>query len=290
MFAFEKLQLIPIIDIPNATQNSVSYLAMVFTTQNNININTNTITKTTTTTNTTTNTKTTNTRKIAMICSNYEKIACIGFAREQLYYSLLNIHAQAQAHAQAPHTIIHGGMRVPFTLIKPINSPIFNLQLGVYTTIYKSQGIKIQKKYTIAGCLGTLETNNDEYTLEDNIKKYVVLSATSDTRFTPITFDEFNLLSINITVLYDLLPITVNEYFGSKFKLGNDGILITIGKKQGYFLPSVATDFNYNKQTLLNELCIDKVQSTSKHCFRLPQTKMFYNECIEFTLDILDKP
>ena len=273
MFEFNKSQLIPIIDIPNAKQSSVSYLGMVFTTQDNINKS--------------------STSKIAMICSDYEKIACIGLAREHLYYSLLNAQAQAHTHIntnpnQPNQRSIN--MRVPFTLIKPINSPVFNLQLGVYTTVYKSLS-KSLSKYTkqetqaLAGCIGTLETNNDEYTLEYNIKKYVVLSATDDPRFTPITFDEFDLLNINITILYDLLPISINEYFGSKFKLGRDGILIKQSTKQGYFLPSVATDFNYDKQTLLNELCINKVQSTSKQCFRLPQTKLFYNEGIDFSLD-----
>ena len=265
LFEFEKKQLIPIINIPDASHSSVSYLAMVFTSQANITPTPN-ITPTQNAA-----------RKIDMLCSNYEKIACIGLAREHLYYSLLNTHNNK--YRNTPHGIGIGS--VPFTLIKPINSPVFNLHLGVFTTLYKS----LKKSPILAGCIGTLETNNDEYTLEDNIKKYVILSATNDTRFTPITFDEFKLLTINITILYDLLPITINQYFGNKFKLGVDGILIKQSTKQGYFLPSVATDFNYDKQTLLNELCINKVQSTSKNCFRLPHTKLFYNEGIEFTLE-----
>ena len=123
------------------------------------------------------------------------------------------------------------------------------------------------------------ETENNEYTIEDNVKKYVILSA-NDKRFERIEFYDFNTLSFSINILYNIIPITVNEYFSNKFKLGYDGILIKKGDKQGYFLPSVATDFNYDKQKLLEELCINKMGDITKECFRANNANLFYNEGI----------
>jgi AMMECR1 domain-containing protein len=77
-------------------------------------------------------------------------------------------------------------------------------------------------------------------------------------------------------------PITLNDYFGSKFTLGSNGILIANGKKQGYFLPSVATEFGYNKQKLLEELCTNKMGNNTKECFRTSNVQLFYNEGLEF--------
>jgi AMMECR1 domain-containing protein len=94
---------------------------------------------------------------------------------------------------------------------------------------------------------------------------------------------EFGQLEFSITILYDIKHITINEYFGSKFVLGRDGILIKKKYKQGYFLPSVAKQFKYNKQQLLEELCTNKMGNTSKECFRT-DAQLFYNEGIEFTI------
>ena len=240
LFNFDKLQLSPIIDISDTSLSSVSYIGLVFTTQSNIQYKKN--------------------RKLNMLCSNYEKIALICLAREQLYYYLLNKTKNKNKK-----------LVVPNNFIETINSPFFKLNLGIFSTLYK--------KDILAGCIGTLETENNEYTIEDNVKKYVILSA-NDKRFERIEFYDFNTLSFSINILYNIIPITVNEYFSNKFKLGYDGILIKKGDKQGYFLPSVATDFNYDKQKLLEELCINKMGDITKECFRANNANLFYNEGI----------
>jgi AmmeMemoRadiSam system protein A/AmmeMemoRadiSam system protein B len=248
IFNFDKNTLVPILNITDMSSSSVSYAGVVFTTQRNIQIRKQ--------------------RKIDMICSEYEKIALLGLAKEQLYYKLL----QTQYHSQSSKSVV----KVPDSLIRVIASPVFNLNLGIFTTLHKNGQLR--------GCIGTLETDNDEITIESNVKKYILDTAFRDNRFPAVELSEFNKLEFSITILYTLKPITLNEYFGSKFVLGHDGILVSHGKKQGYFLPSVASDFGYDKQKLLEELCTNKMRSTTKECFRGNDVKLFYNEGLEIVI------
>lgn len=198
--------------------------------------------------------------------TQYEELALLGLAREQLFYHLMKVY---------------GKISIPINLIKPINTPAFQLELGVFTTLRNHGNGELR------GCIGTLETGNDEFNIESNIKKYVIEAAIHDSRFSPVELTEFHKLDISITILYELAPITINQYYTDKFVLGRDGILIKLGQKQGYFLPSVVVDLGLKaseKNKLLDELCRTKVAGCdTKTAFRkYSNTQLLYNEGLEF--------
>jgi uncharacterized protein (TIGR00296 family) len=242
---FDRKTLTPLYEIRSTNKSSVSYIGLIYTKQAYIQFK--------------------QTRKIANMLTQYEELALLGLAREQLFYHLI----------KAGHT-----MSMPSNLIRPINAQVFALELGVFTTLRSADG-------KLRGCIGTLETGNDEFNIESNIKKYVVEAATHDSRFAPVDLSDFHKLDISITVLYELAPITLNQYFTNKFQLGRDGILMKLGQKQGYFLPAVATDLGLRaseKNKLLDELCREKVAGCdTKTAFRkYSNTQLFYNEGLEF--------
>lgn len=252
-FTTEKL--IPILDITDSSLESVSYLGLVISTQSYIKSNKIRSDIFNNTRNNYLDRKLD--RKLDQLCSEYERIALIGLAREQLFFTLSKRF-------------------IPYNLVSPIKCPVYNLHLGLFVTIHNTSG-------NLRGCIGTLDTDNIERNLISNVKTYVI-SAANDSRFKPITISEFNKLIFSITVLYKLEEITLKEYFGSKFILGRDGILLKTNNKQGYFLPSVATENNYDKKTLLQELCSNKIGMTTRDCFLEPKIKLYYNEGIEFNL------
>ena len=243
---FDNKTLVPLYEICNTNKPSVSYVGLIFTKQSYIQPK--------------------QTRKIANMLTQYEELALLGLAREQLFYHLMKANSK---------------ISIPTNLIKPINALAFGLELGVFTTLrYQGSG-------ELRGCLGTLETGNDEFNIESNVKKYVIEAAIHDSRFSPIELTEFHKLNISITVLYELAPITINQYYTDKFALGRDGILMKLGQKQGYFLPSVAMDLGLKsgeKNKLLDELCRSKVAGCdTKMAFRkYSNTQLFYNEGLEF--------
>jgi len=247
LFDFNPYQLVKVFDIPDSNLASVSYAGIIFTTQPYIRTN--------------------KSRKIEDIMSQFEKLALISLAKEKLYIELV-YKSQINEYNQ-------NYLKFPSGLISPIFSQVFSLNLGVFTTLYK-QG-------ELCGCIGTTETDNDENTIVSNVMKFIVETAFNDTRFTPVNMAEFNQIDVNITVLYKIKPITINEYFGNKFILGRDGILLTQRDKSGFFLPSVATEFKYNKKQLLEQLCLYKLGSINKDCYLQHGTQLYFNEGVEFS-------
>jgi len=242
---FDNKNLVPLYEIKSSNTPSVSYLGLIYTKQQDM--------------------KEKYKSKLEFLLTQYEEYALLGLAREQLFYYLLKKE---------------GNVSLPSQLIKPINAQVFQLELGVFTTI-KNNGI-------LRGCIGTLETDNDELNIEKNVKQFVIEASSKDSRFKPITLSEFNKVDISITLLNKLIPITLNQYFTNKFQLGKNGILMKIGKQQGYFLPSVASELGLKtneKNKLLDELCQEKVaKCDTKKAFRkYSNTQLFYNEGLEIT-------
>jgi AmmeMemoRadiSam system protein A len=199
-------------------------------------------------------------RKLESFLTEFEKYSLISFAKERLFLYL------------------NTSVKIPVGSISPIYSPIFKLHLGVFTSIYNNKELR--------GCIGTIETDNDDNTILSNVSKYIIESAAHDSRFSknPITLAEFNQLSFTITILYKIKPLTINEYFGNKFNIGNDGLLIKQDAKSAYFLPSVANEFNNNKQELLEELCANKLGSIKKNCYLQSNIELFFNEGYEIKI------
>jgi AMMECR1 domain-containing protein len=84
--------------------------------------------------------------------TQYEELALLGLAREQLFYHLIKANRS---------------ISMPTNLIRSINAQVFSLELGVFTTLQNKDG-------KLRGCVGTLETGNDEFNIESNVKKYVI--------------------------------------------------------------------------------------------------------------------
>jgi AmmeMemoRadiSam system protein B len=161
-FNFNPLELIADLNITDIKKSSVSYAGLIFTTQPYIEIKEN--------------------RKIENIFSQYEKLALIGFIREQLYKQL----------------DITTKPKLPHHLILPINCQSFSSRLGVYISIYKDSALR--------SCNGTTETSNYDFTILNNIKKItnelaLNKSRYKDLQFLPIEFSEINNLDINLTFL-----------------------------------------------------------------------------------------
>jgi hypothetical protein len=215
-------------NITDTTQSSVSYIGLIFTTQYGIEYKQE--------------------RKIDNLLTEYEKIALLGFIKEQLYNQLIS-----------SSNTIHN--TIPNNLIAPINCQVFKKHLGVFITVYKNNELRAN--------IGTIETNNDEFTIESNLKRFAIkLGTTAKTRYRdidlpPLEPSEFNKLTFNITILSNTKTISINDYFGNKFKFGNDCIIVTstkYSKCNQYSLSSIEEKLgNISKNILLETLYdIDK--------------------------------
>lgn len=243
IFNFNPFQLVKTLDINDTTRSSVSYAGIAITTQPYID--------------------TTKQRRLEHIMSNFEKLSLLTLAREQLFNSLVSQK---------------GGKTYPSGLLSPIYSQVFQLDLGVFVTIHKNNG-------ELRGCVGIVGPSDDidnTATIGGNIRRYVEEAAIRDSRFQPMDISEYNDVNLNITLLNELKEISLNQYFGDKFILGSDAILVKTDGRSGFFLPSVAKEFNYDKKTLLEQLCMNKI-GEKNNCYVNYDAKLYYNEGYDFS-------
>jgi AmmeMemoRadiSam system protein B len=140
--------------------------------------------------------------------SEYEKLSLINFVKEQLYFNTNSMNNSMNNIIKISNI--------------PINSPIFKTHLGLFIIFYKNNKIR--------ACIGTSDTNNDEYTIEKYIKKFILEISIKETKcrdliFKPIVFDEINDLTFNINILYHMKSINIDKYYSNYFKFGCDGLL-----------------------------------------------------------------
>jgi len=119
-------------------------------------------------------------------------------------------------------------------------NPKFRQPAGAFVTIKENQGLR--------GCIGFAEPI---LPLAQTIIQAAVYAATQDPRFPPLRKSELPKIEIEISVLGPLQPVA-NV---SEIKVGQHGLIIKLSGRSGLLLPQVATEYQWDRQTFLQELC-----------------------------------
>ncbi len=108
--------------------------------------------------------------------------------------------------------------------------PFLNLYGASFVTLYYDENLR--------GCVGSIIAHR---TLFDDIKSNAYSSAFRDTRFNPIEENEFEHLSLEISVLSKpkLLEYSNFDDLIEKIRPNFDGLILKYGSFQGTFLPQV---------------------------------------------------
>lgn len=116
---------------------------------------------------------------------------------------------------------------------------------GVFVTLYKNGRLR--------GCIGCFASDGD---LPSTVAKYAALSATRDSRFRPVRPEEMSQIKIKISVLSE--PKKVKSV--DEIVVGRHGIWIRDPKsgRGGTYLPEVATEMGWDRDTFLTDCCIHK--------------------------------
>ena len=118
-----------------------------------------------------------------------------------------------------------------------------NLQksFGLFVTIK-------DKKHNLRGCIGNV---NFKIPLWDAAESVAIDAAVNDSRFEPLTFQEFLDCSIELAVLSR--PVEANY---KSIILGKHGIVLSKDGLQALFLPKVPLEFGWTVERTLEELCL----------------------------------
>jgi MEMO1 family protein len=117
-----------------------------------------------------------------------------------------------------------------------------NEKWGAFVSIYNGEKLR--------GCIGRFENSG---TLSETISD-VAASAAADRRFLPVSKDELDDLTIEISVLSPLKRISSSR----EIEMGKHGIYLKKGWSSGTFLPQVADKYGWTVEEFLGRCSRDK--------------------------------
>ncbi len=98
--------------------------------------------------------------------------------------------------------------------------------------------ITLTQQGQLRGCIGTLEAHR---ALMDDVKANAKAAAFKDTRFSPLTSDEFNTTQIELSLLSTMqaMNFTGEQDALNQLQTGIDGVVFEYGYQRSTFLPQV---------------------------------------------------
>jgi AmmeMemoRadiSam system protein A len=120
------------------------------------------------------------------------------------------------------------------------DSPIFHEKRGAFVTLHNDGALR--------GCIGYVLAFKP---LIETVREMAVAAALRDPRFASVDSKEVAALQIEISALSPLYEIKDIE----DIKVGIHGLYIQHGHKSGLLLPQVATEYNWDRLTFLQQTC-----------------------------------
>ena len=99
----------------------------------------------------------------------------------------------------------------------------------------------------LRGCIGRLQSEEPIY---ETVSEMARSAAFSDPRFPPLSQDEFEGISIEISRLSEFFPITAEDV-----EVGTHGLMLHSGYRSGLLLPQVPGEQGWDRQAFLSGLC-----------------------------------
>jgi len=116
-----------------------------------------------------------------------------------------------------------------------------------YGTEKRGIFVTLRRKGDLRGCIGHIEAR---VPLSRGIPEVTTKSALEDYRFPPVTADEVSEISIEISILTPMKPVSGYD----EIVLGRDGILLKRGFQSAVFLPQVAVEQGWTLEQTLTAL------------------------------------
>lgn len=121
----------------------------------------------------------------------------------------------------------------------------FEEDRGVFVTLNKHGNLR--------GCIGY---PYPMFKLKDAIIDAAISAAVSDTRFPPVTKEEFEDIVIELTILTTPQALKVKaKDLPEQVEIGRHGLIVKKGMYQGLLLPQVATEYEWSAEEFLCQTC-----------------------------------
>ncbi len=132
--------------------------------------------------------------------------------------------------------------------------------------------VTIKIRGMLRGCIGLIRAARPLY---ETIIDMAQAAAFDDPRFAPLTSDEFENIEIEISALSPLLRVEDLR----EVRVGRDGLMLVLGSHSGLLLPQVATEYNWDRTTFLEQTCLKA--GLPKNSYREKEAQIY-----RFTADV----
>jgi AmmeMemoRadiSam system protein A len=119
------------------------------------------------------------------------------------------------------------------------NDPELMVPCGVFVTLFEQRQLR--------GCIGHTQADMPMYVA---VQEMAISAATIDPRFPPVSKHELSDIHVEISVLSELFPITIDQV-----EVGKHGLMLVYGGRRGLLLPRVPVERGWDVQTYLDNLC-----------------------------------
>ncbi len=151
---------------------------------------------------------------------------------------------QGQALLDLAHRAIEQGLQsTPSRSTLPNPDPAFEAAHGVFVTL-KHNGV-------LRGCIGSIASSEPLY---QEVQHAARSAAFRDPRFPPVTAEEWPAMTLEVSVLSAIEAVADPE----DIELGRHGVIVQKDGRSGVFLPQVARETGWDRETFLSTLCSEK--------------------------------
>ena len=119
--------------------------------------------------------------------------------------------------------------------------PIFDQRRGAFVTLMRARRLR--------GCVGRIEPDGPLRTLIPSVARSAALE---DPRFGALQSHELEDLNIEISLLS--VPQRVSDW--ETVEVGVHGLIVRSGWQRGLLLPQVATQWGWDRERFLDEVCV----------------------------------
>jgi AmmeMemoRadiSam system protein A len=109
--------------------------------------------------------------------------------------------------------------------------------------------VTVQAEQKLRGCIGYIETDRE---LIDVVGRCAISAATDDPRFPPMTAEELDRVTLEISVLGLIEPVADV----ATIVIGRHGLVVQQDHRRGLLLPQVATEWVWSREMFLSQTCV----------------------------------
>ncbi|MFH1309914.1 MAG: AmmeMemoRadiSam system protein B [Candidatus Omnitrophota bacterium] len=146
---------------------------------------------------------------------------------------------------------------------------LLNEDMGAFVTLHENGRLR--------GCIGRIIATGS---LCLAVRDMAIAAAVQDPRFRSLSLDELGKVDIEISVLSPMKKINDSN----EIVMGKHGVMVKSGLKSGVYLPQVADETGWDRETFMNSLCTNKA-GLSQDAWKTGECEIYI-----FTAEVFGEP